>query len=194
MTQVNFRATESGDGKFEWEGKMIYLDGDADTTSKALPFGYNEVQWGEEYVFEMTAPAHDDAGNIYEVVWHFWDVKGQDDRQLDEFDYDDVYDVVLVEEAPDPDEKPSPYQVAYDALTDYVPSHKTPHLDALAEAGLLDQLTTEQVVAVVRIAQRAYQAGRASADAEVVDPGAAVWVAGTGLLEKQPSGVWVVAK
>lgn len=83
------------------------------------------------------------------------------------------------------------YQQAYDhpLLRYYVPSHKTPHLDALEAIGLLDALTVEQIAQIVIIAQTAYQQGQASTGAEKIDNDA-VWIAGVGGVERQPDGMW----
>ena len=40
----------------------------------------------------MRAIAEDEEGNRYEVLWIFCDTKG-DEKELDCFDYDDIYDV-----------------------------------------------------------------------------------------------------
>ena len=40
----------------------------------------------------MRAIAEDEEGNRYEVLWIFSDIKG-DEKELDCFDYDDIYDV-----------------------------------------------------------------------------------------------------
>lgn len=85
--------------------------------------------------------------------------------------------------------EPSKYQQVYDALPKYVPSEKTPHIDALKKAGLLDVLTAEQAAQVVVIAQTAYRNGQRSQGAERIDNDA-VWLDGVGGLEKQPDGTW----
>lgn len=85
--------------------------------------------------------------------------------------------------------EPSKYQRVYDALPKYVPSEKTPHIDALEATGLLDALTVEQAAQVVVIAQTAYRNGQRSQGAEKIDNDA-VWLDGVGGLEKQPDGTW----
>jgi hypothetical protein len=85
--------------------------------------------------------------------------------------------------------EPSKYQQVYDALPKYVPSEKTPHIDALEAAGLLDALTVDQAALAVVIAQTAYRRGQASRGAEKIDNDA-VWLYGVGGLEKQPDGTW----
>lgn len=82
MTQITF------------ENKTYTLINDAEHTSRLLPYpkNYHEVAYGEEYDFEMRAIAEDEDGNRYEVLWIFSDTKG-DEKELDCFDYDDIYDV-----------------------------------------------------------------------------------------------------
>lgn len=77
-----------------FENKTYTLINDAEQTNRLLPYpkNYHEVESGEEYDFEMRAIAEDEEGNRYEVLWIFSDTKG-DEKELDCFDYDDIYDV-----------------------------------------------------------------------------------------------------
>lgn len=77
-----------------FENKTYTLINDAEQTDRLLPYpkNYHEVESGEEYDFEMRAIAEDEEGNRYEVLWIFSDTKG-DEKELDCFDYDDIYDV-----------------------------------------------------------------------------------------------------
>lgn len=86
---------------------------------------------------------------------------------------------------------PSKYQQVYDYLPQYNPSAKTPHLDAIRQAGLLEVLSIEKAAEVVIIVQTAYQRGRASAGAEKIDTDA-VWLDGVGMIERQPDNTWLV--
>jgi len=70
-----------------------------------------------------------------------------------------------------------------------VPSGKMPPIDALADNGLLGELTPEQAARVVIIAQTAYRNGQASMGAERIDNDA-VWINGVGGIERQPDGTW----
>lgn len=85
--------------------------------------------------------------------------------------------------------EPSKCQLVSDALPDYVPSAKQPHIDALAKSGLLDSLTAEQCAEVVKIAQAAYQNGRASTEAEKIDNDY-VWINGIGGIQKVGGDTW----
>ena len=51
---------------------------------------------GEEYDFEMVAKATNGDGNKYEVRWIFTDIKGEESDSYDNYDFDDVYDVIAL--------------------------------------------------------------------------------------------------
>lgn len=79
-------------GTVDFEGKTYNLKAQADFTNRVIPHipnNFNDVENGEAFRFEMSAPAVDEEGNEYIVYWIFEDVKG-DERELDSFDYDDV--------------------------------------------------------------------------------------------------------
>lgn len=82
---------KSNYGEVEFEGKEYQLTGDADFTGRQLPgdWNMNDVQDGEEYQFEMSAPAVGEDGKRYRVYWIFWVAKGED-WELDSLDYDKV--------------------------------------------------------------------------------------------------------
>lgn len=92
------------------------------------------------------------------------------------------------------DETPSKYSMVYDheLLLTYVPSAKAPHINAIQESGLLDELTPAQAAKVVIIAQSAYQNGRSAQGAEKIDKDA-VWVDGIGGIGRQSDGTWVLS-
>jgi hypothetical protein len=79
-------------GTVEFEGMEYTLTTDADFTSRMLEHSnnYNDVLEGENYDFEMAADAVDSKGKEYKVYWIFTDVKGEDAKELDSFDYDKV--------------------------------------------------------------------------------------------------------
>ena len=85
----------------------------------------------------------------------------------------------------------SKYQQVYacDKLKHFVPSEKTPHIDALEKSGLLEDLTVSQLAEIVIISQAAYRRGQYSQGAEKID-NESVWIDGIGGLEKQPNGQW----
>ena len=72
------------------------------------------------------------------------------------------------------------------------PSGVEPHIDALASAGIYDDLTQEQQAIIIRLMQQAYRNGQAQQGAEKIDNDA-VWVDRVGLLERQPDATtWLV--
>ena len=75
-------------GTVEFEGKSYLLTDWAEPSSRLLPYPKNihEVEEGEEYDFEMTAPAVDGDGNDYRVSWIFSAIKGAE-CELDSYDY-----------------------------------------------------------------------------------------------------------
>lgn len=81
---------ESDYGAVVFDGKEYQLTGEVDFTSRILPgnMNYHEVALGEKYKFEMSAPAIDAEGNTYTIYWIFKGVKGEDDPELDSYDYD----------------------------------------------------------------------------------------------------------
>ena len=79
-------------GTVTFKGKEYTLTDQAEFTNRQLeaPYtNYNEAEEGEEFDFEMSAGAIDEAGNEFIVYWTFSDVKGQQ-KELDEFEYDIV--------------------------------------------------------------------------------------------------------
>jgi hypothetical protein len=81
----------------EFEGKEYILDGEADHTNRLIDNrqdNFVQVNEGEEFCFEMSAPAHDAEGNEYMIYWIFTDTKGSE-RELDSFDYDNIDRVEL---------------------------------------------------------------------------------------------------
>ena len=84
--------SENKYGRLEFEGKAYNFTDDADFTSRLLGYGtdYNDVDKGEEFEFEMVAPAIGEDGKKYRVYWIFSDIKGEGEKELDQFDYDEV--------------------------------------------------------------------------------------------------------
>ena len=83
---------KSNYGEVEFEGKEYQLTGEADFVSRILPGNrnYHDVGEGEKYEFEMSAPAIDTEGNTYAIYWIFEGIKGENDPELDSYDYDKV--------------------------------------------------------------------------------------------------------
>lgn len=93
----NYEAAAKEFGTVTFEGREYALTNQADHTSRLLPGGYtnfNDASDGEAYDFEMSAGAIDQEGNEYTVYWLFEGRKGEDDYELDSYDYNDVDRVV----------------------------------------------------------------------------------------------------
>jgi hypothetical protein len=72
----------------------------------------------------------------------------------------------------------------------YVPSAIRPHLDRAEKNGLIESLTVDQLCDVVIMAQVAYQDGRSSTGAEVIDRDA-IWHNGLRRsIEHKGNGLW----
>ena len=85
-----------------------------------------------------------------------------------------------------------PYSVrqpSHPLLPNFVPSEVEPHIAALEDAGIYNDLTQEQQAVVITLMQKAYRNGQAHQGAEKIDNDA-VWLDGVGGLEKQPDGTW----
>jgi len=78
--------TTNSYGDITVDGKVYHLTGDAGMTSRLTDEPYHEAIEGEEYIFEMSAPANDNAGNDYVVFWMFRATKGEE-KELDEYNY-----------------------------------------------------------------------------------------------------------
>ena len=89
---------QADQGIIEWEGKTLFLTTQADFTGRLLPYpkNYHDVKEYEMYDFEMMAQGYDETGTKISVYWIFEDVKGNQ-KELDEFDYNNIDRVELVE-------------------------------------------------------------------------------------------------
>lgn len=76
-------------GTVEFKGKTYTLTDWAELSGRLLPYpkNFHEVGEGEEYDFEMAAPAVDDEGNKYSVRWIVSAIKGEE-CDLDGFNYE----------------------------------------------------------------------------------------------------------
>jgi len=71
----------------------------------------------------------------------------------------------------------------------FVPSGRWPHIEALDKAGLIEQLTVDQLATIVRLMQLAYLDGQNSRGAEKIDNDF-VWIDDIGGIERQSDGTW----
>ncbi len=80
---------------------------------------------------------------------------------------------------------------AHPSLRHLVPSGKYPHISALGEAGLIDDLDIDQLATIVKLMQAAYRNGQAHQQAEKIDNDF-VWLNGVGGIERQPNSTWTL--
>ncbi|MZQ97202.1 MAG: hypothetical protein GT601_05965 [Acidaminobacter sp.] len=92
------RVNEMEYGTVTFEGIEYELTDQAEMTSRLLPYrkNYFEVEHGDEYDFEMSAPALKD-GKKYMVYWIFSEIKGQEPEDLSGYDYSVVNRVEIYE-------------------------------------------------------------------------------------------------
>lgn len=85
-------------GTVEFKSKKYYLISQAEITNRLLPYpkNYNDVFENEKFDFEMSTIAIDKIGNKYIVYWIFEDIKGDNEKELDSFDYDNVDRIELI--------------------------------------------------------------------------------------------------
>lgn len=91
---INYK--NSNFGTVTFEGKEYHLQTEAEIDNRIIPgaVNFNDAGDDEEYEFEMSAKAIDDEGHTYTVYWIFTDIKGENGRELDSFNYGDVNRVV----------------------------------------------------------------------------------------------------
>jgi hypothetical protein len=87
-------------GAVEWQGKKYILTDQAEHTNRLLPVynNYNNKDEDGNYWFEMQSPGIDENNSNVMVYWIFWTGDGNEDRDLDSFDYSDE-NIDRVEEA-----------------------------------------------------------------------------------------------
>ena len=87
-----------GHGKVEHEGITYHLTEEAYTESAAShPGDWSNVDYGEECFIQFQAPAVDEDGKEYEVIWRFDVIKGEEPEDGGEYDWDDPGNIVSVE-------------------------------------------------------------------------------------------------
>lgn len=96
---TNYIKNSSKYGEVIHSERYYALVDQADYTNRLLPSGYtnyNDAKDGEPYDFEMSANAIDRNGNEYTAYWMFEGIKGEDDPELDTYDYDDIDRVIAI--------------------------------------------------------------------------------------------------
>jgi len=82
-------------------------------------------------------------------------------------------------------------QPSHPLLPKMIPSEVEPHITALENAGIYNDLTQETQAAIIALMQQAYRNGQAHQHAERIDSDA-VWVDDVGMIERQPNDTWIV--
>ena len=86
----NYKTAADKYGTVTFDGREYALTSNADCTSRLLPGGYTnytDAKDGDTYEFEMSSKAIDKDGNEYTAYWIFSGRKGEDDPDLDSYDY-----------------------------------------------------------------------------------------------------------
>lgn len=87
---INYQTSAKEFGTVNFKGCEYALTSQADHTNRLLNGGYTnytDAADGEEYDFEMSAPAIDKDCKEFTVYWIFCGLKGENDYQLDDYDY-----------------------------------------------------------------------------------------------------------
>lgn len=85
-------------GTVTFEGKTYTLTNDAYLSNRVFPGGWNDATDGEEYTSEWEAPAMDNDGNEFLVVWQFSATKGEEPEDDSDWPWgDDGYISRVVE-------------------------------------------------------------------------------------------------
>lgn len=94
-----YQAAAAKFGTVNFNNSEYALTNDADYTSRLLPAGYTnfvDASEGDDYDFEVAAKAIDADGNEYIVSWIFTGRKGENDPELDSYDYSAPTNVTAV--------------------------------------------------------------------------------------------------
>lgn len=93
LQEGDFKKMKTNYGKTMINGKIYKLTEEAFPTNCILgaPYkDYNDAECGEEYNFEMGAKAVDPDGKECMVYWIFQDIKCDEQKDLDDYDYSEA--------------------------------------------------------------------------------------------------------
>lgn len=82
-------------------------------------------------------------------------------------------------------------QPSHPLLPKMIPSEVEPHIEALENASIYNDLTQEMQATIITLMQQAYRNGQVHQHAERIDSDA-VWVDDIGMIERQPNDTWIV--
>tara|TARA_R110000868_G_scaffold260457_2_gene518614 strand:- start:552 stop:836 length:285 start_codon:yes stop_codon:yes gene_type:complete len=91
MTTYTTAAKEFGE--VELDGKKLALIEQAELTNRVFPNWFGDAEEGDTYIAEYGAPAIDNEGNTYLVIWQFDETKGQEQDDASNYNWDNVYSV-----------------------------------------------------------------------------------------------------
>ena len=84
-------------GEVEFEGKFYALEGQAELTSRLFGGCWSNVDYGDEYTADWSCTAIGEDGQRYEVTWRWQEVKGEEQEDASNYNWDDtVYSVERV--------------------------------------------------------------------------------------------------
>lgn len=76
--EINLTNLECEFGSYELSGKTYYATRQMEPTSRLFPGCFNDVEEGEEYTSEYSAPGYDENGTPVEIFMTFTEVKGEE--------------------------------------------------------------------------------------------------------------------
>lgn len=92
IKKYNHDASENG--VVEFGGKSYALDGQAELSCRLFDGCWSNVAAGEEYTAEWSCAATGEDGQRYEVVWQWQEIKGEEQEDASNYNWDDtVYSV-----------------------------------------------------------------------------------------------------
>lgn len=75
-------------------GKSYALDGQAELSCRLFDGCWSNVDYGDEYTAEWSCTAIGEDGQRYEVTWRWQEIKGEEQEDAGNYDWDDtVYSV-----------------------------------------------------------------------------------------------------
>lgn len=75
-------------GEVEFEGKTYALEGQAEISCRLFDYCWSNVDDGEDYIAEWSCYAIGEDGERYEVIWRWWEVKGEEQEDASNYDWD----------------------------------------------------------------------------------------------------------
>ena len=84
----------SENGEVDFEGKSYALEGQAELSCRLFDGCWSNVDYGDEYTAEWSCTAIGEDGQRYEVTWRWQEVKGEEQEDASNYNWDDtIYSV-----------------------------------------------------------------------------------------------------